>query len=429
MHPSTIFTFSLLNTLTSACSFHNTEDPRSIFNSRRSPPNLSTRTAIHDIRIFNGRTFTPRQTICLDNGLITSLTSCPHAPVQINSTGKFLLPGLFDSHVHLTDIHSLEDFTSYGCTTAMHMNCQNLTQCDILTSQEGQGLASVKRAGRSSVGINSLHAKNQPLRPKGEFTYPNTSGKAFVEWQFGNGSDFHKITAEVNGPTLEQQIDMVKTAHREFGKQTMTHAADVFAYQQAITSRTDGIQHVPDDGLLSDTMIRRIKAQKQFVTPTLNVYEFGFRDPVLQKYFNIQANSNRSIYHAETNARLLYNAGVPLILGTDSIGTMTMNGSSVTVPFGLSVHFEMQNLVNIVGMSPAEAINAATREAAKWHQLSDRGTIEVGKRADLLMLGSDPLVDITNTLDIERVWVYGAEVARVTKGDGNEMDNPACTTA
>jgi len=106
-----------------------------------------------------------------------------------------------------------------------------------------------------------------------------------------------------------------------------------------------------------------------------------------------------------------------------------MNGSSVTVPFGLSVHFEIQNLVNIVGMWPAEAINAATREAAKWHRLLDRGTIEVGKRADLLMLGSDPLVDITNTLDIERVWVLGAEVARVTKGDGHEMDNPACTAA
>jgi imidazolonepropionase-like amidohydrolase len=61
--------------------------------------------------------------------------------------------------------------------------------------------------------------------------------------------------------------------------------------------------------------------------------------------------------------------------------------------------------MNIVGMSPAEAIDAATGEAAKWHRLPDRGTIEVGKRADLLMLGPDPLLNITNTLDIEKVWV------------------------
>ncbi|KAJ4009629.1 hypothetical protein NW752_009216 [Fusarium irregulare] len=428
MHPYTIFTFSLLSSLTLACSLHNS-DPPSTSNYRRSTPSPSTRTAIHDIRIYNGRAFTLPRTICLDNGLITSLASCPDAPVQINGTGKYLLPGLLDSHVHLSDVHSLEDFTSYGCTTAMHMNCQNLTQCDILTSQEGHGLASVKRAGRSSVGINGSHAKNEPMRPKDEFIYPNTSGKVFAEWQFGNGSNFHKITAEVNGPTLEQQIDMVKTAHGEFGKQTMTHAADVLAYQQAISSRTDGIQHVPDDGLLSDTIIQRIKAQRQFVTPTINIYEFGYRDPLLQKYFSIQATSNRSIDHAETNAKALYKAGVPLIVGTDSIGKLTMNGSSVEVPLGLSVHFEMQNLVNIVGMSPAEAINAATRDAAKWHRVPDRGAIEVGKRADLLMLGSNPLVDITNTLDIERVWALGVEVARVTKPAGDEMGNPACTEA
>lgn len=108
---------------------------------------------------------------------------------------------------------------------------------------------------------------------------------------------------------------------------------------------------------------------------------------------------------------------------------MTMNGSSVTAPFGLGGHFEMQNLINIIGMSPAEAINAATREAAKWHRLPDRGTIEFGKRADLLMLGSNPLLNITNTPDIEKVWVLGAEVARVQKRDGEEIGNPACTAA
>ncbi|KAJ4139784.1 hypothetical protein NW768_001128 [Fusarium equiseti] len=426
MYLSTIFIFSLLNRHTLACSFHNSGDPPSLSNNRRALPNPSTRTAIHDIRIFDDNTFTPPQTVCIESGLVASLTSCQDAPIQINGTGKFLLPGLFGSHVHLTDIHSLEDFTSYGCTSAIHMDCQNLTQCDILTSQEG--LASVKRAGRSIVGIDSSHAKHEPLRPKDEFMYPNTSGRAFVEWQFGNGSDFHKITVEVNGPTLEQQIDMVKTAHGEFEKQTMTHAADVLAYQQAIASRTDGIQHVPDDGLLSSTMIQRIKAQKQFVTPTHNVYEFGFREPVLQEYFNIQPSSNRSISHAESDAQHLYVADVPLIVGTDSIGTMTMNGSSVTVPFGSSVHFEMQNLVNIVGMSPSEAINAATREAAKWHRLPDRGTIEFGNRADLLMLGSDPLLNITNTLDIKRIWVHGVEVSRVRKRDGDEMGNPARAT-
>lgn len=72
-------------------------------------------------------------------------------------------------------------------------------------------------------------------------------------------------------------------------------------------------------------------------------------------------------------------------------------------------------MVYIVGMSPAEAIDLATRDAAKWHRLSDRGTIEEGKRADLLLLNSDPTVNINNTLDIANVCVAGIQVEQVVK--------------
>jgi hypothetical protein len=57
---------------------------------------------------------------------------------------------------------------------------------------------------------------------------------------------------------------------------------------------------------------------------------------------------------------------VPLIVGTDAVGSMMVNSSTVSVPFGLSVHLEMENLEQAVGMSSGEAINAATRDAAKW---------------------------------------------------------------
>ncbi|KAH8647736.1 hypothetical protein BX600DRAFT_475791 [Xylariales sp. PMI_506] len=107
-----------------------------------------------------------------------------------------------------------------------------------------------------------------------------------------------------------------------------------------------------------------------------------------------------------------------MIAGTDSVGTITLPGNSsttISVPFGLTLHYELQNLVSIVGMSPAEAINAATREATKWHRVPDRGTVAVGQRADLLLLNSNPLENITNTLDIDRVWAFGIEVSHVTR--------------
>lgn len=61
------------------------------------------------------------------------------------------------------------------------------------------------------------------------------------------------------------------------------------------------------------------------------------------------------------------------------------------------------------GMRPAEALNAATRVAAKWHCLGGRGEVKAGQRADLLLLNSNPLLNISNTLDIERVWAAGRE--------------------
>jgi imidazolonepropionase-like amidohydrolase len=64
-------------------------------------------------------------------------------------------------------------------------------------------------------------------------------------------------------------------------------------------------------------------------------------------------------------------------------------------------------LVEIICTLPAEAINATTIEAAKCQRFRDLGSLEVSKRTDLVFLGSNPLLDITNTRDIERLWVKG----------------------
>lgn len=98
----------------------------------------------------------------------------------------------------------------------------------------------------------------------------------------------------------------------------------------------------------------------------------------------------------------LYRAGVPIVVGTDS----DVEG---IVP-GFSEHRELELLVD-VGLTPFEALAAATRDAAKIAERmnadSDWGTIEVGNRADLVLLSKNPLDDIRNSASIHGIMVRG----------------------
>ena len=66
-------------------------------------------------------------------------------------------------------------------------------------------------------------------------------------------------------------------------------------------------------------------------------------------------------------------------------------------------------------MTPAQAIDAATRRAAMFLGAEDLGTLEPGKQADLVVLDANPLADITNSRKIRAVYVAGSEVQPITK--------------
>jgi imidazolonepropionase-like amidohydrolase len=96
---------------------------------------------------------------------------------------------------------------------------------------------------------------------------------------------------------------------------------------------------------------------------------------------------------------LMYRAGVPILAGTDAMNPQCFPG------FG--IHDELALLAD-AGLSPLAALQAATRNAAQFMgQLDRRGTIEVGKIADLVLLDADPLADIHNTRSIRAVVLNG----------------------
>ena len=97
-------------------------------------------------------------------------------------------------------------------------------------------------------------------------------------------------------------------------------------------------------------------------------------------------------------------AHVPILAGTDA----PVQG----VTYGASLHEELSLLVG-AGLSPLQALVAATSATAKAFHLDDRGMIQLGRRADLLLVEGDPTVDIVATRNIVEVWKKGVPVARV----------------
>jgi cytosine/adenosine deaminase-related metal-dependent hydrolase len=108
-------------------------------------------------------------------------------------------------------------------------------------------------------------------------------------------------------------------------------------------------------------------------------------------------------------AKQLHDAGVPVLAGTDAPAPGSWNGASL--------HGELELLVR-AGLSPSEALAAATSLPASTFHRSDRSRIMPGLRADLLLVRGDPTVDNTATRDIVAVWKVGVEDDRARHQTG-----------
>jgi hypothetical protein len=130
------------------------------------------------------------------------------------------------------------------------------------------------------------------------------------------------------------------------------------------------------------------------------------------------------IAHALAAVRLLHDAGVPILAGTDAPNPGTAHGASL--------HRELELLVQ-AGLSPLDALRAATSTAARAFRLDDRGRIARGLRADVVLVDGDPTTDIRRTRAVVGVWkegrryrldLYDAELARVNAAANTEVGGP-----
>jgi imidazolonepropionase-like amidohydrolase len=363
------------------------------------PPVLpASKTALRNVRVFDGWGFGEPSTVVIHGDSITFDTS--QAQHTIDGEGGFLLPGLIDSHIHLSKLESLETLTRYGVTSVMNMGCSNYTLCSAFREQIG--LTSFFTAGEGAVAPNSTHAK---VFGATGFVHSPNQAPEFVAEVFENGSDYMKLIAEGDGFNQATHNALVSATHA-LGKVSMTHCQDFASYEVAIRSKTDGLQHVPFDIPISKDMVQRIKQQGQHVTPTLNIGKIVTKNETIE---SIVSPGVSLTYEAGViSVQRLMRAAVTILAGTDANDKADEFLKSDLI--GVTLHKELQYLKE-AGMSEVDVLRAATVVPSITHNLTGRGFIREGYRADLVLLkpGSNPLQNISATADISRVWVGGFE--------------------
>ncbi len=182
----------------------------------------------------------------------------------------------------------------------------------------------------------------------------------------------------------------------------MAHAASYQAVEKAQRARVSVLTHVPLDRALDEAAAARARADDRILIPTLVMME-GLARAAVRPGMDYGA--------ARASVTVMHRAGVPVLAGTDANDTGAgRTGGPAAVPHGSSLHHELELLVD-AGLTTVDALRAATTRPARYFGLADRGVVEPGRRADLVLIDGDPLHDIKATQAIRRVWCAGAEVA------------------
>ena len=408
-------------------------------------------TLVQDVRVFDGERVHERRSVLFDKGVIVDADfrgPAPSGARVVDGAGRTLLPGLIDAHTHAFRFHELP--LLFGVTTQIDM----FTEVGMMkkakqemAEQRNQRHADLFSAGTLVTAPNG-HGTQFGI-PIPTITGPEQA-QAFVDARIAEGSDFIKIVVE--GGHGFKPLDMatvkavIAAAHRR-GKLAVVHIGNEADARAVLEAGADGLVHLfPGESGDAEGLARLAARRGAFVIPTFAVLESmaayrgddllaneafaGLLDkdaqaPLKARYGNKARPAVLAAPKAVTAA--LVKAGVPVLAGTDAGNPGTQ--------YGISMHRELAALVE-AGLTPVQALAAATSAPARAFRLGQRGSIAKGYQADLLLVEGNPAADIRATRQILEVWKDGEsakglveeqrrKVAQAAQAEGKRLALPA----
>ena len=401
----------------------------------------------------------PHATVMLEQGRIATITpgipaKLPAGVRRIDGRGKWLMPGFTDMHMHLGNDRmgriylgdpTIPDgsFTLEDELTPFLAN-EVLQIFNLSSMSETIGQRVDVESGRvlgPHIATAAMIDGSPPIWPLGMTRVAATpqDGRQAVRDARAEGYEFIKVYSKLTLETFTAIVEEARQQHmRVVGHipqrgQGITEkffipGFDLVAHAEEFAQHTD-----PPDHAAIPRYVEMAKRNGTWLVATLSLDERivdEIRDPAsLERRDDLRYQDPRVyelVVHANpytkdrSEGRIRYvqdvvNFNCPLVRAFTAAGIPVLTGTDSPVPGvapGFALHDEFEALSRC-GMTPVQVLESTTRRAAEWlGTLPDRGTVEAGKRADLVLLDANPLESIANTRRISAVIVGGHHLPR-----------------
>ena len=384
----------------------------------------------------------------------------PADAVVVDAQGKYVIPGLADMHHHLSSGAfgpnnprlTLRRMLAVGVTTIFDPSIplQDFTALKTAAADDASPLARFFSTGP----IVTVKGDDFGANVNGPTPETPAEATAAVRDLKAAGVDAIKIQRDDLSWALKPARSIMKEdvlraivdeAHRD-GLKVFVHAPLLRFAKEALRAGVDGLMHGIVDEPLDKDFVTLMKRNRAVYVSTMALYEdvgdvaawarregvnwdkANLQPPRLYEQFTNPAGVaqfttfiNNGEYTKQrlplqrTNLKRAFDAGIPIVLGTDT--------GFFGVLVGAATQIELELLIE-AGLKPEDALRAATVNAAKMiGREKDFGTLEAGKAADLVILDADPRVDIKNVTRINRTYKGGVaydpvDPARPLRGRG-----------